>query len=135
MKSKMDALRVQIVDDEPDQLRVLGMVVELLGQEVRSSLRGEECADIAAGFRPHLVLLDITMGCKTGFEVARELRRLAFPLIIAAVTGYTGEDWREKCLSTGFDYFLPKPASSAALKALFDATARRLCALGRPAGV
>lgn len=77
-------------------------------------------------YSTHLVLLDITMRGTSGFELAHELRLMSFPLILAAVTAYTDEDWRQKCEVNGFDYFLPKPASLSALKALFAATERRL---------
>jgi two-component system response regulator TtrR len=70
----MSARRVLIVDDEPNIVASLEFLMRHNAFEVRSASSGEEALELAASFRPHVVLLDVMLPQASGFEVCRRLR-------------------------------------------------------------
>ena len=85
------ALRVLIVDDNRDAADSLGMLLRVLGNEVRIAYDGLEAIGIAADFRPAAVLLDIGLPKMSGYEVARELRKHPHgrDALLIATTGWS----------------------------------------------
>jgi CheY-like chemotaxis protein len=118
-------MRILIVDDHLDGLTALSMLIATLGHEVSTCAESEQCIKCAEDFRPELVLLDLGMSGKTGFDLVPELHKLKFPTFVAALTGYVSPEFRERCAAGGFDYFLAKPASLDDLKALFHTVEAR----------
>jgi len=69
--------------------------------------------------RPDIVLLDIAMPEMSGYEAAREIRRLLGAGVrIIAVTGYGQDEDRGRLLEPGFDQHLVKPLDPDLLKRL-----------------
>ena len=66
--------KILIVDDEPNILISLEYLMKREGYEVLVAHDGEEAMDVLRRERPRLVLLDVMMPKKTGFEVCQELR-------------------------------------------------------------
>jgi CheY-like chemotaxis protein len=70
-------------------------------------------------YRPDVVVLDIGLPGKSGYDVARELREQPefrrTPLV--AVTGYSQDEDRRRSQEAGFDYHLTKPVDLEALQA------------------
>jgi signal transduction histidine kinase/CheY-like chemotaxis protein len=84
--------RVLIIDDEADNLDVLGEVLELEGQEVEASRSGPEAlALFDRGERFDLVLCDVGMPEMSGWHVAREIQRLAPDTAVWMLTGWANE--------------------------------------------
>jgi two-component system, chemotaxis family, CheB/CheR fusion protein len=119
--------RVLIVDDNVDAAEAIKMLVADLARTVEITHTGAQALQVAEGFRPQLVLLDLGLPRMDGYEVARRLR--ANPelkeVVIAAVTGYGQNSDRERTRSAGFDDHLVKPVSHATLKTLLGKAARR----------
>ena len=63
-----------IVDDGPENLRVLGEMLEREGYAVRIALNGPEALESAKASPPVLILLDVVMPGMDGFEVCRRLK-------------------------------------------------------------
>ncbi len=65
----------------------------------------------ALRFKPHAILLDIGLPDKDGYAVAKELReeRALDAALIVAVTGYGGEDHKQKSRESGIDEHMTKP--------------------------
>ena len=83
---------ILIVDDEQDNLDVLREVLELEGQEVRCSRTGpEELALFDGGERFDLVLCDVGMPEMSGWQVAREIERIAPGTPVWMLTGWANE--------------------------------------------
>jgi len=104
-------LRVLIVDDNRDSLLTLGMLCRSEGMDVQMLRRGAEVPAAVAQFVPDVVLLDIGMPDRSGFDVAEELTELYGehrPLLIA-VTAYSSEKEREMARLSGFHHFIAKP--------------------------
>ena len=122
------ALRVLVVDDNPDAADMLGELLELAGQDVRRANSGEGALQVAHEFRPQLVLLDISMPDMDGHAVARGLRRdpaLAGAYIVA-VTGYSPHDVRVDRGGQGFDDRVTKPFENDVLLGLLARVQARL---------
>jgi DNA-binding NtrC family response regulator len=98
---------ILIVDDTPENLRVLGVMLEEAGYEVRIATSGPEALRDASKKTPDLILLDIMMPDMDGFEVCRRLKadeclRLVPVIFISALemTDYKIRAFREG----GVDY-------------------------------
>jgi PAS domain S-box-containing protein len=108
------ARRVLVVEDNIDAGDSLSMLLRLYGHDVRVARSGPNALEIAAGFRPSLVLLDIGLPGMDGYEVARRLR--ANPdlsgMTLCALSGYTpSEAERERPRQAGFAHHFIKPVS------------------------
>ena len=102
---------VLFVDDE-ESLRTLGRaVLESAGHKVIEAADGQEAVEIFAR-RPSeigLVILDLTMPRKSGWEAFEEIRRLRSSVAVVVSTGYSLEGGEETALRRGARAFLPKP--------------------------
>jgi CheY-like chemotaxis protein/two-component sensor histidine kinase len=103
--------RILIVDDNVDAATTLSMMFEFWKHEVRVVHDGQAALDMADSYQPDLVLLDIGLPGKNGYEVAQELRhRPAFEqTLLVAITGYGQADDRRASEDAGFDRHLVKP--------------------------
>ena len=104
------ALKVLVADDDRDSREALGLLLELEGHAVRYARDGDEALRVAKSARPDVVLLDITMPGKDGYEVCRRLRHSSPPgTRIFAVSALSGKAHRQRCNDAGFDSALVKP--------------------------
>jgi two-component system CheB/CheR fusion protein len=113
-------LRVQVVDDVADAADVLAMVVEMGGHDVQVARSGQAAIELAAAYRPDVVLLDLGMPGMDGYEVARRLREQegGERVTIIAVTGYGQDEDLERTRAAGFDHHLVKPIDLDAFRRL-----------------
>ncbi len=120
--------RILVVEDEPgialaleDDLMLEGYQVEVVGD-------GETAARAARGRPFDLILLDVMLPKKDGFEVCRELRRAGVRTPILMLTAKTQEAEKVMGLDLGADDYLTKPYGRHELRArvrALAATARR----------
>ena len=113
--------KVLVVDDNRDAASSLAKLLELMGHEVRVAFQGARGLDIAAEFRPDIVLLDLGMPDMDGFEVCRRLRAADWgrEMRIVAVTGWGQSEDRRKSAAAGFDLHLVKPVTPQSLARTF----------------
>jgi PAS domain S-box-containing protein len=113
--------RVLVVDDNTSAAEVLGMLVKMLGNEVRIACNGEQAVEQAAEFRPHLILMDLGMPIVDGYEAARRIRQQTWgkEIMLVALTGWGQDEDKRRTKQAGFDDHLVKPAASADLQKLF----------------
>ncbi|MDQ3365906.1 MAG: response regulator [Myxococcota bacterium] len=105
-----------VVDDYVDSAEIISTYIEILGHECRFAVRGYEALEIAATFRPDIVILDLDLPDLHGCEVARMLRRTTeTPLQLIALTGSARPADRDRASAAGFDRFFVKPVGLAAL--------------------
>ncbi len=69
------SLRILVVDDNRDAAASLGMLLRIMGQEVRTAHDGLEAVKLADEFRPQVVLLDIGLPGLSGHEAAQRIRQ------------------------------------------------------------
>jgi CheY-like chemotaxis protein len=112
--------RVLVVDDHADAAETLAVLLRHAGHEVVALTDGRAAVDVAPSFRPDIVILDIALADMSGFDVARELRRLpgTANADIVAVSGYGRGDQVHRAREAGFSAYCVKPLGGEALKSL-----------------
>jgi two-component system alkaline phosphatase synthesis response regulator PhoP len=117
--------RILVVEDEPaialgleDDLRMEGYEVELARDGVTGSIRGQEGTF-------DLIILDVMLPKKDGFEVCREVRRAGVRIPILMLTAKTREAEKVMGLELGADDYVTKPFGTRELRARIKALLRR----------
>ncbi|HXF45724.1 MAG TPA: response regulator [Burkholderiaceae bacterium] len=123
-----DKRKVLIADDEPNIVTALEFLLKRAGYEVRSATNGEEALALVESYQPDLVLIDIMMPGKSGYEVCQRMRERPEwrHIKIVMVTAKGREAEVSKGLSLGADLYVTKPFSTQDLIAAID----RLLAAG-----
>jgi two-component system, OmpR family, response regulator MprA len=126
MLSEIDQIggRVLIVEDDADIADVLRRSLRNEGYEVKTSADGIEALDVAAGFMPDLVVLDLGLPGLDGVEVCRRLRSDGDVPILMLTARAETED-RVTGLDSGADDYLVKPFERKELLARIRALLRR----------
>jgi len=109
--------RVLIADDEPNIVISLEFLMEQSGYEIRTVANGEDALRVAREFRPHLLLLDIMLPLKNGFEVCQVIRESPElnPVKIIMLTAKGRETEVAKGLALGADAYITKPFATREL--------------------
>ncbi len=107
-----EKVRVMVVDDEPDIVKIVKISLELANFEVIECNSGEECLEKAAKMEtPNLFLLDIMMPGLSGYEVCEKLRADAkhknTKIVMLTAKGQKGD--AEEGLRVGADDYIIKP--------------------------
>ena len=121
---------ILLVDDEERILNFLKTKLKLLSYEVILASNGIEALEQVQGQEPDLVVLDVMMPKKDGFETLKELRIFSsVPVIILSARGDDKD--RIKGLGLGADDYIAKPFNPDELVARIEAIRRRLTSLER----
>jgi two-component system, OmpR family, response regulator MtrA len=104
-----DTPRVLIVDDDPIILELLGTILHLNGIEFAAASDGVAGLALAQAMNPDVVLLDVMMPRKDGYEVCRELKAQPDPPKIVMVTAKTSAEDELAALAAGADDYVRKP--------------------------
>ena len=120
MPTTEKTLRVLIVDDNRDGADALGLLVEELGNQVHVTYGGTKALEVAAAFRPDLMLVDLLMPGMDGCGLVTRFRQIpAFARTkIVAITGQKDEEHKSLAMKAGFDAVLFKPAALTEIKAV-----------------
>ena len=88
---------------------------------------GPTTLEVAATFRPEVVLLDIGLPGLDGYEVAAKLREqvLLQDVVLVAMTGYGQDSDRRRSASAGFNHHLVKPPDFTKLKQILASVAEK----------
>jgi two-component system, OmpR family, KDP operon response regulator KdpE len=116
--------RVLVVDDEPQILRGLTVVLRSAGFQVAQAATKHEALDAVAVRPPDVIILDLVLPDGNGVEVCEEVRRWStLPIIVLSAVG----DEREKvrALDAGADDYVTKPFGTEELTARIRAVLRR----------
>ena len=121
------ARKILIADDEPDILEIVSFNLQAEGYEVFTAKNGDEAIEEAKKNHPDLIILDVMMPRKNGFEVCNILRlRPEFKdTLIIFLTALNDETTEIKGLETGGDDYITKPISPKILISRVNALFRR----------
>ena len=117
--------RILVIEDEPQMQLGLRDNLELEGYEVQVAGDGDEGLAKAASFAPDLVILDVMLPRKNGFDVCRELRARSNTTPIVMLTARSAETDKVLGLELGADDYVTKPFSITELLARVRAVLRR----------
>jgi PAS domain S-box-containing protein len=114
--------RILVVDDNRDAAVTLAAILTLSGNRAQVAHDGNEAVEMAATYRPDLILLDIGMPGLNGHDACQAIRKEPWgrDIVIVALTGWGQAEDREKSRRAGFDGHLVKPVDPAALAGLLE---------------
>jgi DNA-binding response OmpR family regulator len=101
--------RLLVVDDEPDILEFLQIILEEEGYEVVVSDKGEYLEQLHNGRLPHLILLDVLLSGKDGREIVKYLKSQQETKHIPVIMFSAHPSAEETARQAGADDFLAKP--------------------------
>lgn len=123
----MEAIRVMVVDDDPDIRLATCRILSRAGWEVIEAADGEQALALARRERPGIVLLDVHLPGRDGFDVCREIRAdpsLAGTMVVMLSGVMTGEEERVRGLRAGADGYIVRPVGRDELLARVEALVR-----------
>jgi DNA-binding response OmpR family regulator len=108
------AKKIVIADDEPNIVAALEFLLQRNGYEVHVARNGEEALKLVEDCNPDLVLLDVMMPVRSGYEVCKRIRERAdwrhIKIIMLSAKGRDAEV--SKGLAIGADLYVTKPFST-----------------------
>ncbi len=121
-------MRLLIVEDEPSAANTLARLLRADGYEVRVALDAASALSAAEAEPMDVVLLDIGLPGKDGYEVARQLREQGpeegsgqkFRPVIIAITGHGADEERLRSYAVGMDLHLVKPVQPDELMRILE---------------
>ena len=111
------AKKVLIADDEPNIVTSLEFLMEVNGYDVSVARNGDEALEKVRAEQPDLVLLDVMMPLRNGFEVCQKIREgmLSAHVKILMLTAKGRDIEVEKGRTVGADDYITKPFSTQEL--------------------
>jgi CheY-like chemotaxis protein len=109
----LDGISVLLVDDDPDELVLIGELLHGAGAEVTAVGTVEDALRVLQRKQPRVVVSDLLIPGHDGFTLIRRIRRMAkgeggdLPAI--AISGFDTMDQRRYAIEEGFDEYIPKP--------------------------
>jgi PAS domain S-box-containing protein len=128
--SELEGLRVLVVDDDADALRLASTVLESCGAEVITANNAAEALQALQSSRPDVLISDLGMPGEDGYSLIRKVRALTAEqggqTPAAALTAYARAEDRLQVLRSGFQIHLPKPIEPVELVAVVANLATRV---------
>jgi len=118
--------RILLIEDEPGLVMTLTDLFHAEGFDVESASDGETGLSRALSREHSLIVLDVMLPKKNGFEICRELRQSGVDTAILMLTAKTPVGDRVTGLRLGADDYLAKPFDSSELLARMEALLRRV---------
>lgn len=121
LRCRNERRRVLVVEDDEDGREMVRLLLKTAGHTVRVVDTGQGAVETAVHFQPDVVLVDIGLPDRNGYEVVRDLRAKFGPIRLIAVTGYgQPQDW-QRVQEGGFDAHLLKPVDLDELRRIVEA--------------
>ncbi|MFN3153313.1 response regulator [Bremerella sp.] len=119
----LQGLRILLVEDGPDNLRLISFLLRKAGASVTSHVNGLEAVTcvLEAAEEFDVILMDMQMPVMDGYTATRHLREEGIETPIIALTAHAMRQDREKCLAAGCTEYLTKPINR---KELLDTVQR-----------
>src|SRR4051812_31335853 len=111
-----NAYTVLVVDDEPPILRFLRTSLRAAGHQVVTAENAGEALSAFAVEKPDIVILDLGLPDRSGFEVISEIRKQS-PVPIVVLSARDDERSKVQALDLGADDYIGKPFGMAELMA------------------
>lgn len=118
----MSAKYVLIVDDDPDLVETVSMILESKGYEVGKAYDGVEGEEAIKKRRPDVVVLDVMMPRKNGYQLCKELKAnqatKSIPVVLLTAVGEavpTTTYSHAEGMAVEAEDFIPKPVDAATL--------------------
>ncbi|MBU0800437.1 MAG: response regulator, partial [Alphaproteobacteria bacterium] len=119
-KKAAPVLKIMIVDDNKESAQTMGWLIEMLGHEAQVYNDGATALEAVAAYVPDVVLLDIGMPGRNGYDICQDMRTLPVlaHTMFVAQTGWGQAQHRQRSREAGFDHHLVKPVELKTLEAV-----------------
>ena len=109
--------RILVVEDNPDNRTLISDLLHALGYEVMEAIDGIQGIEMAAKEKPSLILMDLSLPRKDGWEATREIKadETIKHIPIIALTAHAMLGDRERALKAGCDDYVSKPINLSEL--------------------
>jgi two-component system alkaline phosphatase synthesis response regulator PhoP len=128
----MSRARILLVEDEGNLRRILSDLLKADGYTVQSSGDGLEAQELAMSQPFDLIILDVMLPSRNGFDVCRHLRKSGVNTPILMLTARTELNSKVQGFKSGSDDYLTKPFETPELQARVEALLRRAPTGARP---
>ncbi len=118
-------IRVLIVDDHPDTLEWMQLLLEDRGYLVQTSLTGAASEDVRDSWRPHLVLMDSKLPDVDGTDLLTRFKQAAPSVEIIMITGHGSVGLAVDAMKAGAYSFIEKPVDPDVLLAVMEKALER----------
>ena len=121
--SRLNGLRVLLVEDEPDARDLLSFTLRVSGAEVQAVESAQQALIDLQSFKPDVLLSDIGLPTESGYELIEKIRALptaASQVPAVALTAFATEKDRQRALASGFQLHLAKPVDPGTLIQAID---------------
>ncbi|WP_146587246.1 response regulator transcription factor [Puniceibacterium confluentis] len=107
--------QVLVIEDEPNIIEAISFILSRDGWTVRTHSNGVTAVDTVLMRKPDVVILDVMLPGKSGYDILRELREMpetsALPILMLTARGQAKD--RELAERAGVSHFMTKPFSNA----------------------
>jgi twitching motility two-component system response regulator PilH len=133
---KMASTKIMVVEDSPTYLRKIADFLQSLGYEVITAVDGEEALEKALQENPGLIVLDVILPKKNGFQVCRQLKTspATQDIKILMMTSKSQDSDRFWGLKQGADEYMTKPIDDNELVTNISKLLQRNPQTGQQAG-
>ena len=111
--------KILLVEDNPATVDIIQTELEFLGYDSAIAENGQKAVDLAATYRPDLIVMDISLPKMDGLEATTLIRKnpktQGIPILAATARAISGD--REKCIQAGCDDYIAKPFTYSELGA------------------
>ncbi|SFR36223.1 Response regulator receiver domain-containing protein [Yoonia tamlensis] len=107
--------RVLLIEDEPNILEAISFILSRDGWTVHTHEDGETAMKKVIGFPPDMIILDVMLPGRSGFDILRDLRenQITKDIPVMMLTARGQEKDRELAMRLGANHFMTKPFSNA----------------------
>jgi DNA-binding response OmpR family regulator len=119
---------ILVVDDNEDNANIIRDYLEARGYPISVAYNGDEAMAMFESAKPSIVLLDVMMPGRDGWQVCREMKASPMARDIRVIMVTALQDWMDKrqALETGADDYVEKPFELAKLASVVERNAAQL---------
>ncbi|MET0752251.1 MAG: ATP-binding protein [Pyrinomonadaceae bacterium] len=125
----LNGLRVLVVDDDPDTLEILELMLGEYGAEVRAAASASAALDTFLEWKPDILVSDLGMPIENGLTLISKIRGLSPEqggnVPAAALTAYVREGDKQEAIAAGFQMHISKPVEQKTLAEIIAALAKQ----------
>lgn len=122
---------ILIIDDEQPTLQMLTLYLEACGHEVLTAENEMQGLEVFKSRKPSIVLTDIKMPGKDGFDVLRQIKAIAPLTEVIVITGHGDKDLAKQAFALKASAFFNKPLDTEALDATIKEIEQRMALQGK----
>ena len=111
---RLDGMKVLLVDDDPDSLKLVGVALGQCGATILQAMSVAAAMLHLEQSTPDVIISDVAMPTQDGIDLVRQVRArkdLTSKVPMVALTAYTSDDDRRRILAGGFNDYLAKPVA------------------------